>query len=772
MINKSIIAVICILITFYSFSQNKVLIRKHLGYAENYGNSENETGGKHLEVGKWIFDSTSVVFSVVSGKLDGVNIVAKNKYDVWASVINNGVADHIYWYDKTFRRFDKDTSFISYMITVNGSHNRYRKQACKVKVDLIKHVDLDSSIVYTTKYETDGRREFQTVAADGVSYLDLFLNYPGNKYVTVSYPEIGKIRGENIFTSNMQAYRTVNVSLDETGYGKFRYYPPKYISQKQWDKFAKIEHEKNGNIITLVDLLSDKLMISYSNYKNQKITDTVIVKVCRTPIFFIHGFLGDSGTWSYMRSKIAEKGYIGLNHNYNAGDGSIEDQSRLLGEYINDYFNNCNIKVKKVNLVAHSMGGLIARHYVQSRLYDNNVRKLITVGTPHHGVGNDDNFHDWVGYWVGKKGAEWFDKHKIAVHQLKENSSFLKRLNSGEEGGRHLVKGVQFGNIYNVPWDYVVRSNSAYLNMAATKTVYDYTHSTSIPWGTSITISPEVEDQILSWLESDIKPSRNLMVHAELSRASKGEVFRVFFRGDEYVEEQIPSFPHKINIWDGIITKEGKAIIHLKAGSRIWGSIFLEEYSEIYIQSCSPHQMEIRMFGGKALFKSRKEDGSHFIVSLHNRNFGTYKDGVHVFSPLAYVRGLDTEFAIENLDEIRVLGIEGRMEISTDITPNYKPVLISEQQAVIVNGKKINETEYSKPDWYIDLDQIIKDDDGPEDLEEEQLSDVKKTEISSSESSEKSDMILGFIILGIGFIIVIIVIVLLIITVKKVIPKV
>lgn len=43
---------------------------------------------------------------------------------------------------------------------------------------------------------------------------------------------------------------------------------------------------------------------------------------------------------------------------------------------------NCN----KVDLVAHSMGGLVAREYIQSGQYQNDVDQLIFLGTPHKGA--------------------------------------------------------------------------------------------------------------------------------------------------------------------------------------------------------------------------------------------------------------------------------------------------------------------------------------------------------------------------------------------------
>ncbi len=42
----------------------------------------------------------------------------------------------------------------------------------------------------------------------------------------------------------------------------------------------------------------------------------------------------------------------------------------------------------KVDLVAHSMGGLVARQYIQSSSYENDVDQLIFLGTPHRGAPN------------------------------------------------------------------------------------------------------------------------------------------------------------------------------------------------------------------------------------------------------------------------------------------------------------------------------------------------------------------------------------------------
>jgi triacylglycerol esterase/lipase EstA (alpha/beta hydrolase family) len=44
-----------------------------------------------------------------------------------------------------------------------------------------------------------------------------------------------------------------------------------------------------------------------------------------------------------------------------------------------------NLKVDKVILVGHSMGGMIARNYVQNRGGADYVHGMVTLGSPHHG---------------------------------------------------------------------------------------------------------------------------------------------------------------------------------------------------------------------------------------------------------------------------------------------------------------------------------------------------------------------------------------------------
>src|SRR3989344_822650 len=72
---------------------------------------------------------------------------------------------------------------------------------------------------------------------------------------------------------------------------------------------------------------------------------------------------------------------------------------------------------EKVDLVAHSMGGLVARQYIQSDAYQQDVDQLIFLGTPH--LGAPKAYLMWEGGTVGAPPLSFFDSvfRKILEHE-------------------------------------------------------------------------------------------------------------------------------------------------------------------------------------------------------------------------------------------------------------------------------------------------------------------------------------------------------------------
>jgi uncharacterized alpha/beta hydrolase family protein len=80
---------------------------------------------------------------------------------------------------------------------------------------------------------------------------------------------------------------------------------------------------------------------------------------------------------------------------------------------------------EKVDLITHSMGGIISRYYIQN-LDNQSVRKLIILAAPNHGKL----------YNIGRISDYFIDsgesKFAIDFIQLSENHNFMKQLNENE----------------------------------------------------------------------------------------------------------------------------------------------------------------------------------------------------------------------------------------------------------------------------------------------------------------------------------------------------
>jgi pimeloyl-ACP methyl ester carboxylesterase len=118
-----------------------------------------------------------------------------------------------------------------------------------------------------------------------------------------------------------------------------------------------------------------------------------------TPVIIIPGILGSAphnGTWiidpiahtyDNLIDTLVANGYkkdvtlFPFAYDWHV---SNRDTAVLLKQKIADVKAIC--KCDKVDIVAHSMGGLIARQYIQSSSYAHDVRKLIFLGTPQLGA--------------------------------------------------------------------------------------------------------------------------------------------------------------------------------------------------------------------------------------------------------------------------------------------------------------------------------------------------------------------------------------------------
>lgn len=98
-------------------------------------------------------------------------------------------------------------------------------------------------------------------------------------------------------------------------------------------------------------------------------------------LVFVHGLGANRATFYPLQAWLGARGHrrqFAVNH----GSGpSIEALAIHLKRQI-----DANIKGGRVDIIAHSLGGLIARVYVQQLGGARRVDRLITLGTPHRGT--------------------------------------------------------------------------------------------------------------------------------------------------------------------------------------------------------------------------------------------------------------------------------------------------------------------------------------------------------------------------------------------------
>jgi pimeloyl-ACP methyl ester carboxylesterase len=111
----------------------------------------------------------------------------------------------------------------------------------------------------------------------------------------------------------------------------------------------------------------------------------VDMRAAGTPILLVHGFADNRSVFAVLRRALSKRGFgvvYGLNYSVLTGD--IRSAARELRREVERI---CEVtSAEQVHVVGHSLGGLIARYYVQRLGGDARVHTLVTLGTPHNGT--------------------------------------------------------------------------------------------------------------------------------------------------------------------------------------------------------------------------------------------------------------------------------------------------------------------------------------------------------------------------------------------------
>ena len=128
-----------------------------------------------------------------------------------------------------------------------------------------------------------------------------------------------------------------------------------------------------------------------------------------TPIILLHGYFHNRSGFLLMRRALRRHGFRYVDTmNYNVIGHTVEELAGQLAAHVESVLNRTG--ATRVHLIGHSLGGLVARTYVQEHGGEGRVHTCITLGTPHGGT---------YAAWIGRGRA---------AKQLRPRSELLDRL--------------------------------------------------------------------------------------------------------------------------------------------------------------------------------------------------------------------------------------------------------------------------------------------------------------------------------------------------------
>lgn len=194
------------------------------------------------------------------------------------------------------------------------------------------------------------------------------------------------------------------------------------------------------------------------------------------PILLIHGFLGTRGSMYLLERRLIDDGFVVVS--FNIGALNVRDIRRsafMIHRKIERIL--AQTPGQKIDILGHSMGGLIGLYYVKKLGGSARVRKLVMMGTPVRGT------------WIALAGVATLGLWSTSSWQLIPRSRFLDELAQGPLPSTTEVHTIAAAR------DWVVPIETTRLTGA---------NATTVPLGhSSLVVSEDVYKRLVALLRRD-----------------------------------------------------------------------------------------------------------------------------------------------------------------------------------------------------------------------------------------------------------------------------
>ncbi|MFN8673409.1 MAG: EF-hand domain-containing protein [Candidatus Sericytochromatia bacterium] len=216
--------------------------------------------------------------------------------------------------------------------------------------------------------------------------------------------------------SDFDTNKNGSLSLDEMStYDNLKGFSPLNTWNTLKNNYAKNNSSGNLNLNQFITFMNNsflEMQKSTSFNASLKPTSLKASATNKLPVVLVQGYAEPSWYFMYgIYRNLKKNGWENIYPvNLFPNIADIKEQAKIVGAKIEQAKKEQG--VSKVEYVAHSMGGLIGRYYIQELNGANNINHYVSVATPHYGT-----YVAWAGPGDGAK-------------QMRPNSDFLTKLNS------------------------------------------------------------------------------------------------------------------------------------------------------------------------------------------------------------------------------------------------------------------------------------------------------------------------------------------------------